>query len=158
MASSQNTPPRTLRAIAIFEAFKGTVALAACFGFLGLLHQDLHQMAASLIGHIGLNPGDRYPALVLSDIDRLLHTDLTSLLMAAFAYVTVRFLEAYGLWRERAWGEWLGASSGALYVPFELRHFLHSPTATSALVMAANIAVVIFLGWQLRQRRPASPG
>jgi uncharacterized membrane protein (DUF2068 family) len=153
MAPSPNTEPRTLRAIAVFEAFKGTVALAASLGFLGLLHRDLHQMAASLIGHVGLNPGDRYPALLLGDLDRLLHSDLTSLLTAASAYVTVRFLEAYGLWKQRAWGEWLGALSGALYVPFELRHFLQSPTAMSAFVMAANVAVVTFLGWQLRQRR-----
>ena len=35
-------------------------ALAASLGFVGLLHHDLHHLVASLIGHIGLKPGDRW--------------------------------------------------------------------------------------------------
>lgn len=71
--------------------------------------------------------------------------------------MTVRFLEAYGLWTQRPWGEWLGALSGALYVPFELRHFLHSPGWATAAVMTANVVVVSFLGWQLWRRRTLAP-
>ncbi len=148
---------QALRAIAAFEAFKGVLALAASLGFLSLLHKDLHQIAASLIGHIGLDPGGHYPALLLNNIDRLLGADLRTLLLAAFFYVLVRFAEAFGLWHERRWGEWLGALSGALYIPFELRHFVHQPSAITALVMAANIGVVAFLAWQL-QRRKGHPG
>ncbi len=144
---------RALRAIAAFEALKGVLALAASLGFLSLLHQDLHHMAASLIGHIGLDPDGHYPAMVLSDIDQLRGADLKPLLVAAFAYVSVRFLEAFGLWNDRPWGEWLGALSGALYVPFEFRHLVIHPTAATALVIVANLAVVGFLAWRLRQRR-----
>lgn len=148
---------RALRAIAGFEALKGVVALAASLGFLSLVHHDLHHIAAALIGHVGLDPGGHYPAVILDDIDRLLGADLRSLLLAAFAYVLVRFVEAYGLWHQRPWGEWLGALSGALYVPFEFRHLAHHPTLTTAVVMAANIAVVGFLVWQLRLRRRLGP-
>lgn len=98
-----------------------------------------------------------YPALLLRDVDQLRGANLGSLVLAASAYVLVRFLEAFGLWHERAWGEWLGAPSGALYVPFEFRHLLHHPTIATALVMTANIAVVGFLAWELRQRRPPPP-
>ena len=64
--------------------------------------------------------------------------------------------EAYGLWKGYAWGEWLGALSGALYVPFEMRHMVHQPTLATAVVMAANVAVVGFLSWQLWRRRRTS--
>lgn len=145
-------PGPALRAIAGFEALKGIVALAAGLGFLSLLHRDLHHVAASLIGHIGLDPGGHYPAIILDNVDKLLAVNRGSLLLAASAYVLVRFMEAYGLWNERPWGEWLGALSGALYVPFELRHLIHSPTLATAAVVVVNIAVVGFLAWQLRQR------
>ncbi len=141
-----------MRSIAAFEAFKGVLALAASLGFLSLLHKDLHHIAASLIGHIGLDPGGHYPAIVLDNIDRLRDANIHWLLLAAFTYVLVRFFEAFGLWNERPWGEKLGALSGALYVPFELRHFVHNPTAVTAVVMVTNIVVVGFLVWRLRQR------
>jgi uncharacterized membrane protein (DUF2068 family) len=144
---------RALRAIAAYEAVKGVVALAASLGFLSLLHRDLHQIAASLIGHVGLNPGAHYPAMVLRDVDQLVGANLRPLMLAACVYVVVRLLEAYGLWNERVWGEWLGAVSGAMYVPFELRHLIHRPTLATAVVIALNLALVGFLGWQLWSRR-----
>jgi uncharacterized membrane protein (DUF2068 family) len=148
---------RTLRAIAAVEAIKGCVAIAASLGLLSLVHHDLHHLAVLLIGHIGLDPGAHYPALILQDLDSLAHVRLTSLLGLAALYATVRFAEAVGLWHERPWGEWLGALSGALYVPFELRHWLHAPTPLGAAVIAVNLAVVGFLGWQLRRRRRRHP-
>jgi len=81
---------------------------------------------------------------------------LRSLLLAATGYALVRFLESYGLWNERGWGEWLGALSGALYVPFELRHLIHRPTVATTIVIAANIVVVGFLVWQIWSRRRVS--
>ena len=157
LASGQ-TQRHALRTIAAFEAFKGSLALMASLGFLGFLHQDLHQIAASLIGHIGLDPGGRYPSMLLNDMDRLQQADLRTLLSAAFLYVLVRFAEAFGLWNEYRWGEWLGALSGALYIPFELRHFLHQPTFMTAAVMGVNAVVVGFLAWQLYQRKKRSTG
>ncbi|MDO9438860.1 DUF2127 domain-containing protein [Hydrogenophaga sp.] len=141
-----------MRLIAAFEGFKGVLALAASLGFLSLLHKDLHAIAAALIGHIGLDPGDHYPALVLDSIDRLRDANIRWVLLAAAAYVLVRFCEAFALWNERPWGEKLGALSGTLYVPFELRHFAHNPTAVTALVVVANVVVIGFLVWRLRQR------
>ena len=128
------------------------VALAAGLGFLSLLHRDLRHIAASFIGHIGLDPEGHYPAIILNNIDKLLAANRGVLLIAVSAYVLVRFLEAYGLWNDRLWGEWLGALSGALYIPFELRHLIHSPTLATAAVVIGNIAVVGYLAWQLRQR------
>ena len=150
---------RALRAIAGFEALKGLLALAAGLGLLGLLHRDLHHMALVLISHVGMDPGGRYPALLLHAADVLGDANLRSLLLVAVLYVAVRWAEAWGLWNGHRWGEWLGALSGALYVPFELRHLLHKPGLSAALVLALNLAVVGFLAWQLwRERRERRPG
>ena len=70
----------------------------------------------------------------------------------------MRWAEAWGLWQGHSWGEWLGALSGALYVPFELRHLLHRPTWLNAAVLMLNVAVVAFLAWELwRERRAQQP-
>jgi uncharacterized membrane protein (DUF2068 family) len=45
--------------------------------------------------------------------------------------------------------DWLGALSGAVYVPFEIQHCIHRPSAVAATVIVVNIAVAVFLFWQL---------
>ena len=133
---------RALRTIAVFEAVKGVVAIAASLGLLRLLHHDLHRLAVDLIGHLGLDPADRYPSMVLQYADVLANTNVLWLLLLATGYVLLRGFEAYGLWHERAWGEWLGALSGALYVPFELHHFMHKPHWTGAAVLGLNLSLI----------------
>jgi uncharacterized membrane protein (DUF2068 family) len=147
---------RALRGIAVFELTKALIALGAALGLFSLLHHDLHHLASALISHVGLDPGGRYPTLLLHDLDVLKDTKLRTLLAAAGAYATVRLVEAWGLWHGRSWGEWLGALSGAIYLPFEWRHLLHQPSVTNVAVLLVNLAVVLFLGWQLwRERRAA---
>ena len=148
---------RALRTIAGFEVLKGLLAVALVLGLSDLLHHDAHAIAVSLMGHVGLKPGGHYPAMALRDLDQLLALQPRTLLLIAGGYALLRFTEAYGLWSDRRWGEWLGALSGAAYLSFEGRHLIRSPSLASALVVAANVTVVGFLVWRLwRQRRKAS--
>jgi uncharacterized membrane protein (DUF2068 family) len=143
---------RALRVVALFEAFKGLAALAAGIGLLGLLHRDVHQLATALLWHFHLDPNTRYPALLLHYADLLGAINLRTLAPVALAYISLRLLEAYGLWREKAWAEWLAALSGALYIPLEIAHLVHRTTLINAGVLLANIAVVGFMAFQFWRR------
>jgi uncharacterized membrane protein (DUF2068 family) len=143
---------RTLRAIAVFEAIKGIAALAASIGVLDLMHRDVRHLAIELIGRFGLSPDARYPSILLHYADLLPDANVRSLVFLAFGYILVRLLEAYGLWNDRAWGEWLGALSGGLYIPFETGHLMHRPSIINAVVLAGNVFVVSFLVFQLWRR------
>ena len=142
-----------LRAVALFEATKGVAALAALLGWLSLMHHDVHRLALELIGHFRLDPHSHYPELLLHYVDALNVTSLRTTLLVGSAYVGLRWIEATGLWLGRAWGEWIGALGGLVYLPFELRHVWLTPTWQGALVVAFNIALVAFLGWRLWRRR-----
>src|SRR5664279_1924798 len=100
---------RTLRSIAVFEAAKGIAALAAIIGVLDLMHRDVRHLAIELIGRFGQNPDAHYPSIILHYADLLPDTNVLTLVLLASGYILVRLLEAYGLWNDRAWGEWLGA-------------------------------------------------
>jgi len=144
---------RALRAIAVFEAAKGLAALAAGIGLLELLHHDIHRLAVALLWRFHLDPARPYPTLLLHYADLLSAIDLRTLAPVALAYIAVRFLEAWGLWKEKTWAEWLGALSGALYVPLEVAHLAHRPGAINAGVLLLNLGVVGFLAFQLWMRR-----
>jgi uncharacterized membrane protein (DUF2068 family) len=144
---------RALRAIALFEAIKGIAALAALIGVVDLMHHDVRRLALALIGHFNLNPEARYPSILLHYADLLPGANVRALVAIAIGYIVLRLLEAYGLWKDRAWGEWLCALSGGLYLPIEIGHLMHRPSLINAAVLAGNTCMVGFLGYQLWRRR-----
>lgn len=144
---------RALHAIALFEGVKGIAAIAASLGLLGLAHHDLRQLAFALIGHFHLNPDGRYPKLFLNYAELLGNESLRSVVLLAWAYAAIRLAEAYGLWKDKAWAEWLAALSGAVYVPLEIKHLMEKPTAINAAVLAGNVCVVLYMVLRLWRRR-----
>ena len=144
---------QALHLIALFEAIKGFAVLAAAMGLLGLLHTDLHQLAVSLLWRFQLDPALPLPTLFLDYADKLAALNLTTVLPVAIAYIAIRLSEAWGLWKEKVWAEWLGALSGAIYIPFEVAHLMHSTTLVNASVLLANIVMVAFLAFQLWKRK-----
>jgi uncharacterized membrane protein (DUF2068 family) len=145
---------RTLHAIAAFEAIKGLAAFAAVVGILDLMHHDARHLAMELIGLFHLNPEAHYPSALLHYANLLPGANLHSLFLLASGYIAVRLLESYGLWNDYAWGEWLGALSGGIYIPVEFNHLLHRPSLITGLVLAGNMFLVVFLAVQLWRRHP----
>ena len=146
---------QAIRAIAVFEGIKGLAALASAIGLLSMLHHDLHRLTLELVGHFGLDPAQHYPALLLHYVDVLNATPVRTVVLLTAGYVSLRLVEAYGLWYERPWGEVLGALSSGIYIPFELRHLYHQPGAISVVVVFLNTLIVLLLVLQLRSQRVA---
>lgn len=82
-------------------------------------------------------------------------TDLRLWQLAAgvTAYSVLWLFEAYGLFKQRAWAEVLAATSGSVYVPFELMELVNKPSILAALLLALNLAVVAVMVHALRTRR-----
>ncbi len=135
------------------EAFKGVVVLAAASGLLALLHHDLHRLAGVLIAHAHLNPASKYPKIFLDAAAGVTDLRLWQLAAGATAYSVLRLVEAYGLFKQRACAEVLAATSGAVYVPFELMELFNSPSLLAALLLALNLAVVAVMVRALKSRR-----
>jgi uncharacterized membrane protein (DUF2068 family) len=142
-----------INAIALFEAFKGLLALCAASGLLLFVHRDLHELAVRLVEHAHLNPAARYPRIFLDAATHMQQSQLVLLAAGAAAYASLRFLEAYGLFYQRAWAEVIAAASGAIYVPFELERLARRPTWLSVVIVAVNAAIVVVMVRALMQRR-----
>ena len=74
-----------------------------------------------------------------------------------FAYGVLRLLEAWGLWRAKAWASWLGCISAAIYLPLDVYALYRHPGWTSWAVLAVNLIVVAVLARDLRQATPLGP-
>jgi uncharacterized membrane protein (DUF2068 family) len=144
---------RGIRIIAMVEALKGVVVLLAATGLLALVHKDLNDLAARLVQYSHLNPASKYPHIFLEAVSHLPQTRLLWLAMGAAAYAAVRLVEAFGLYRGRAWAEWLAALSGGLYVPIEIIELIHAPSTMCLVVLTINVAVVAVMIRALVERR-----
>ena len=152
-----------LRTIALYEAAKGLVVLLAGSGLLLLVHRDVQAMAEQLVSHLHLDPAKRYPRIFLHLATGATPSGLRLVALGALIYAVVRFAEAYGLWREQRWAEWLGLVTGVIYVPFEARAFIRHPGLESVVALVINLGIVLYLAARLRsaaavRREPAKPG
>ena len=77
-----------------------------------------------------------------SDLAASKAIDLVLLAAGALAYATVRFVEAYGLWRERVWAEWFAVASSGIYLPIEVWELAKGITWPRVLLFAVNLAIV----------------
>jgi len=146
-------PKSALRAIALFEGTKGALVLLAGFGVLALLHRDLEALAEHVVRHFHLNPASRIPRIFLEAADKTTDARLWALAAMAAAYAGFRLAEAYGLWNERRWAEWLAAASGGLYVPIEIIEIVKRVTVTRAVLLLGNLIIVVYLLRQLQLGR-----
>lgn len=158
-ASGRLPPPRgwfsaQIRLVAIFEFAKGALALAAGAGLLAFMHRDIRDVVTELLLHLHLDPARRIPGIFVLLAQRVASIDLWLLAVGAALYGVVRFAEAYGLWRNRKWAQWLGAVAGAIYVPFELYALTKGVTPLKLATLGINLLVVAVLSEALWRDRP----
>jgi uncharacterized membrane protein (DUF2068 family) len=145
-----------LRAVASLELTKGLAVLLLGFGAVSLVHKDAWDVAEALLRFLHVNPDHhRYAQVFLNLADNLTDAKLWAMAGGALAYSIVRFVEAYGLWRERAWAEWFALISGTLYVPFEVYELIRRQTLIHVAVLLINLAVVFYMLY-LRLSAPAA--
>jgi uncharacterized membrane protein (DUF2068 family) len=144
---------KALRPIALFEAFKGAVVLIAGFGLLSFLGRDNEEFAEQIIRHLQLNPAKHYPQIFITAMSRLNDAHLLALASFAALYALVRFAEAYGLWYERRWAEWLAALSGGIYIPIEIYELLNRANWLKVAALIINLMVVAYMIWLLTENR-----
>lgn len=142
-----------LKGIALLEATKGALVVLAGIGLAALLHRDAQALAEAIVARLHLNPGSRYPTIFLSLAAHPDDPRLWAIGASAAIYAAMRFAEAYGLWHERSWAQWLGVWSGAIYIPVELYEAARHPTWIHIGVAVANVAIVAYLAASLARRR-----
>jgi uncharacterized membrane protein (DUF2068 family) len=136
---------RGIRAVAAIEALKGALVLAAGFGLLALVHRDLQTIAEDIVRLSHLNPARHYPRVFIEAASNINDSRLRLFAGLAFLYSCVRFVEAYGLWRVRAWAEWFAILSGGIYLPVEVYELMKHATLLKCILILINGAIVAYL-------------
>ncbi|MFZ0957315.1 MAG: DUF2127 domain-containing protein [Candidatus Sulfotelmatobacter sp.] len=139
-----------LRFVALFEFGKGVFVMAMGLCALLLVHKDAWLLAESLLALFHINPDRRYAQLFLNFADSATDARLWTAASVAFTYGGCRLVEAYGLWRQRAWAEWIAFVAGALFLPLEIRELSRGITVLRVVLFLGNLGVVTYMFYLLR--------
>lgn len=134
-----------LRAVASLEFAKGIFVVVMGFCALALVHKDLWLMAESLLALLHINTDRRSAQWFLDFADSVTDARLWAAARIAFAYAVLRFTEAYGLWHQRTWAEWVAFVSGALLLPLEIRELFRGVTWLRTGLFIGNLAIVLYI-------------
>jgi uncharacterized membrane protein (DUF2068 family) len=133
---------QALRTVALFELGKGLLVLVAA---LSLYWVDPKDVAEWFLRSLHISPDRHLAHLLLRLAGRLSDAKVWLVVLGACSYSGLRFAEAYGLWRARAWAEWVALISGAIYLPFEIQLLVRHVSLLHAAFLIVNLAIVAFM-------------
>lgn len=144
-ADNTHKSSKAIKAVAGYEIIKGLAALALAVAVF-IWHEHLPDIAHHLIqflhhvfGHFFSEP--------LDSLGR--HADKASEnWLKAFwfiiGYVVLRFVEAYGLYKDRTWAYWYSVLGYGIFIPIELYSILTKPIEIlTILTFLLNVVIVI---------------
>ncbi len=108
----------------------------------------LNRLGAGLVK--GGNPGRDFLVHLLERVLRLQSRNLRTIVLIAFGYMVIEGVEAFGLWWQYRWAEYLTVIATAGFVPFEIDEILKRVTVIRVGALVINLAIVVYLVWAKR--------
>jgi uncharacterized membrane protein (DUF2068 family) len=139
-----------LHVIAVVEGIKGALAVIAASGLEIIGPAPLQRWVHELIARFQLDTQHGAMAWLANAINP---NSVHFAAAAVLAYAVVHLIEAWGLWRAKAWASLLGCLAAAIYLPFDLYALFRHPGWISAAVVTINLLVVWVLARDLVKRR-----
>lgn len=144
---------KVLRAVASLELTKGLIVLTGAFAIVFLVHKDPGDMADWCLTVLHISPDHHFAQIFLDWADTLTARKLWVVAATAAVYSCLRFAEGYGLWKARAWAEWIALISGTIYMPFEIFKIVKRQSLFHVGLLVVNLAVVLYMAYVLWETR-----
>lgn len=144
----------SIKAVAIYEMVKGTGALLGA-GALWLWSTVLDRWLATASASWQQNFGQ----FLIPQVDATVRIaqqaskNWSLFLLLIFAYASLRFIEAYGLWQDKTWAYWFGVIGYGIFIPIELYYLTVSPFDWFKLgILISNIIIVVVVYRNMKRK------
>lgn len=144
----------TMMLVAIYEILKGLAALVFA-GMVFFWHNNLLQAIKNFAQYLHHWLGQAF----VTQIDNLIHyaevadNNWQIAVMVIIGYALLRWVEAYGLIKDRGWAYWLSIVGYMIFVPVEIYDLMIKPfNWVHILVFVFNILIVVLVFQRMRQK------
>jgi uncharacterized membrane protein (DUF2068 family) len=148
--SERRPASRTLLAIAVFKLFKGVILVAVGVGALKLLHRDLADTVLHWVEVLRVDPENRFIHALLNRVLFISQNQLKIMSVGTFVYAALLLTEGMGLLAAKRWAEYFTIITTGALVPLEIYETGRHITAAKLVVLAVNIAIVVYLVIRVR--------
>ncbi|MEO8218178.1 MAG: DUF2127 domain-containing protein [Acidobacteriota bacterium] len=152
MIRSKKHRDRILAAIALFKFVKSALLLAGALSAWQLIDphsaNEVKRWLLQLPSGLEQSLGDRLLAWLTSTSSE----DLRIIGLVLLGYATLFTTEGTGLWLQKRWAEYLTLVATASFLPFEIYEIVKVASFVRIAVLVANIAVIGYLIWKVRQK------
>jgi uncharacterized membrane protein (DUF2068 family) len=150
-ATKTSTGSTTILLIAVFKLVKGILLLMVAVGALKLFHHNTADTVTRWVHILRVDPDNRHIHALLSRIFRVTPQQLRALSLGTFLYAALFLTEGTGLLLRKKWAEYLTIITTGGLIPLEVYEIQKHPTPVKLLVLAVNIAIVVYLVMRLRR-------
>ena len=137
--------------IAVFKLLKGLVLIAVGIGALHLLHKDVATVVDHWINAFRVDPHNRFIHWLLAKVPLVDDKKLKELSIGTFIYAGIFLTEGTGLALRKRWAEYFTIITTGSFLPLEVYEIIHHVTAAKIVALIINIAVVVYLVWEIRR-------
>jgi len=149
-----STASESIKAVAVYEVVKGIGAILGA-GALWSWHTDLDHWLKTATSSWEQTFGQ----LLAPQIDSVVRIaqqaskNWSLFLLLIFAYASLRFLEAYGLWHDKTWAYWFGVLGYCIFIPIEVYYLIISPFDWFKLgILIFNLIIIMVVYRSMKQK------
>ncbi len=138
--------------IALYEFAKGLILVLVAVSLLRLLNHDLQQVVMHWARVLRLDLHHRFIENLAARAGLINPRELKQL--SAFSFLTggIHLVQGVGLYLGKRWAEYLTVVATAAFIPLEVHEVIRHVGPVRCLVLAGNVALVIYLISLLRRR------
>jgi uncharacterized membrane protein (DUF2068 family) len=150
---SRNSSSRGLLLIGVFKLAKALLLIMVGIGALRLLHQDIAHTIMRWVNVLRVDPDNRFIHRIIAKAFDVTPAKLKELSVGTFFYAGLLLTEGIGLLLRKHWAEYFTVITTAALVPLEVYELARHFTMAKLVILAINIAIVVYLVVRLRASR-----
>ncbi len=122
-------------------------------GALKLLHRDVANTVAHWVDILRVDPDNRYIHRLLTRVLAVTPAQLRATSAGTFIYAGLLLTEGTGLLLRKRWAEYFTIITTAGLIPLEIYELVHRLTIAKIVILAINVAIVVYLVARVRRPR-----
>jgi uncharacterized membrane protein (DUF2068 family) len=136
---------KMLPLIGVFKLLKAAGLFVVALGLHRLLRPDQAEILARWAHVVRVDPDNVLFHTLISKLTGLPHRRLAELSLGTFFYGALFATEGIGLLLKKKWAEYFATISTTVFLPLEIYELYKRASALKAIVLIANVAIVIYL-------------